>query len=265
MKKSIILFILIFSFSSICFAQNPNDMLLSAAINNNMRLLQKAVETGANPDYSPPYHLTALIISTKNKNYKMAEYLIEHGADPNRPANNGYSTDTPLLQAVYNNDIKIADLLLSSGADPNYARDIPLQVKVTAPVNSKRPPKGGKIDAHYEITLHPILKDNGSTPLIYAIRKENSDDPSLDLAQLLLDHGADVNKASKSGYTPLMAAAEMKYPSRKNQRLQIARLLIDSGADINAQDQAGNTALHYAMATNFKEMVELLKSYQSHD
>ena len=264
MKKFIALFIFVFSFSSICFAQNPNDMLLSAAINNNLRLLQKAIESGANPDYSPPYHLTALIISAKNKNFKMAEYLIEHGADPNRPANNGYSTDTPLLHAVYNNDIKTAELLLNSGADPNYARDIPMQVKVTVPVNGNKrppPPKGGKIDANYEVTLHPILKDNGSTPLIYAIRKENSDNPSFELVQILLNHGADVNKASKSGYTPLMAAAEMMYSSKKSQRLQIARLLIQSGADINAQDQAGNTALHYAMAKNFKEMVELIKSY----
>lgn len=260
MKKYIIMLACIFTFSNTALAQNPNDMLLSAAINNNMRTLQKALENGANPDYSPPFHLTALIVAAKNKNFKMVEYLVEHGADPNRPANNGYSTDTPLLYAVYNDDIKTATFLLEHGADPNYARNIPLQVKVSGPVQQKRP-KGSKIDADYEVVLHPVLKDNGATPLIYAIRKENSDNPSLAMAELLIKHGASVNKASKSGYTPLMATAELQYASRKSQRLQIAGILIGRGADINAQDQSGNTALHYAMATNFAEMSALLKNH----
>ncbi|MDO9179974.1 MAG: ankyrin repeat domain-containing protein [Agitococcus sp.] len=61
-----------------------------------------------------------------------------------------------------------------------------------------------------------------------------------DIAQLLIDAGADVNETDHDVRTALMMASNP----------DIAQLLIDNGADINATDKDGNTALILNAGTN---------------
>ena len=75
-----------------------------------------------------------------------------------------------------------------------------------------------------------------------------------ELAQLLLDRGADVNARSKSerfakSNTPLHAAAA-------NKQVEVARLLVERGADVNAKDGHGFTPL--ALAANSKSDLLML-------
>ena len=62
--------------------------------------------------------------------------------------------------------------------------------------------------------------------------------------------GADVN-AKYEGWTPLHTAVEGGHK-------EIAELLIDNGADVNAMDKDGRTPLHFASAKGHKEIAELL-------
>ncbi len=76
-----------------------------------------------------------------------------------------------------------------------------------------------------------------------------------DIAQLLLEHGANVNGRDRSGTTPLMEAASSDYKD-------IVRLLLNHGADINAQSTryGSGTALIAACSSHPKQisMVKLL-------
>ena len=90
---------------------------------------------------------------------------------------------------------------------------------------------------------YPML--GGWTPLHVAAL--NSTHPTI--VSLLLDHGADANAKSDSGWTPLHGAT----------RPAIARLLIEHGADVRATNVSGRTVLHHAININSNsDMVELL-------
>ena len=84
------------------------------------------------------------------------------------------------------------------------------------------------------------------TPLLCASRWDNPK-----TVEWLLDHGADVNARSDCFWTPLHLAAEGGYP-------QAARILLERKADINAQTQKGNTPLHLALLFGNIDVAELL-------
>ncbi len=69
-------------------------------------------------------------------------------------------------------------------------------------------------------------------------------------AQLLIEHGADVNIKSAQDITPMHAAAEAGH-------VPILELLISHGAHVNEKDNVGKTALHYAIR-NIKIIEKLL-------
>jgi len=68
---------------------------------------------------------------------------------------------------------------------------------------------------------------------------------------VLLQNGADVNKADDLGETPLHLACYAK-------QVSIATALIDKGADVNAVDVLKYSALHLACQKEAKECIELL-------
>lgn len=70
--------------------------------------------------------------------------------------------------------------------------------------------------------------------------------------RLLLDQGADVNKASRLGRTPLLVAAET-YGT-----LEAVRLLLQKGADVNAADNVGFTPLIAAAYVDNTAVAKLL-------
>lgn len=72
-----------------------------------------------------------------------------------------------------------------------------------------------------------------------------------DVAKILIEAGADINKKSPLG-TPLMNAATNAW------NLDIVKLLINSGADVNALDSLGRTALFYAALAGNNEIIDTL-------
>jgi len=72
-----------------------------------------------------------------------------------------------------------------------------------------------------------------------------------ELAAVLIDAGADVNKESILG-TPLMNAATNRW------NIEIINLLLKYGADVNKQDKDGRTALFYAFSSGNDDIVTRL-------
>jgi len=73
----------------------------------------------------------------------------------------------------------------------------------------------------------------------------------LEIARLLIEHGADVNARAANDFTPL-------HESAASGKIDFAQLLLEHGADVNAQASDGKTPLDYARERGQHEMVELL-------
>ena len=86
----------------------------------------------------------------------------------------------------------------------------------------------------------------GESALLMSLQKNRAD-----IAQVLLDAGADVNEAAINGITPLMAAAFAG-------NVEMTRALLARGADTKAADRLGKNAITYAAGEGRTAVVRLL-------
>ena len=84
------------------------------------------------------------------------------------------------------------------------------------------------------------------TALIYA-----SENGHIEIVEVLLDNGADVNAYNNYGNTALMMASE-------NGHIEIVEMLLKKGADLDAKNNDGETALKTASEKGHEEVVEML-------
>jgi ankyrin repeat protein len=75
----------------------------------------------------------------------------------------------------------------------------------------------------------------------------------LEIARLLVNHGAKTNVRGEGGYTPLHEVAS-------NGQIEFAKLLLEYNADINAKGDDGKTPLAIALASKQDEMTKFLRT-----
>lgn len=78
------------------------------------------------------------------------------------------------------------------------------------------------------------------------------------LVKLLLNNKADVNLTCGDGRNALRSAVGFESYNSNPQRSEIIKTLIDAGANVNAADKSGETNLMFAVGTNDLNAVELL-------
>lgn len=93
---------------------------------------------------------------------------------------------------------------------------------------------------------NPNVVYNTNTALTYAAR-----DGFIDIARLLIDHGADVNWIDGEGVTPLILASFKDH-------IELVRLLLEHDADTTVRDQWNRTALDYARRRGETDPIVLL-------
>jgi ankyrin repeat protein len=127
------------------------------------------------------------------------------------------------MWAVLENHPAVVRLLLAHGADINA------QTIVSVPDGTTGAPQAtsGDIGAHgpgiYRSRAVPS-PSGAMTPLLFAAREGN-----LEMARLLVDARADVNRPSANGTGPMVVAIT-------NNHIDLAMFLLDKGADLNAAD-----------------------------
>lgn len=158
-----------------------------------------------------------------------------------------FSGNTPLYYLLTRNpDLNVAKKAIEFGADVNMSVSngmIPLNI-TTSKAN----------ELQLQVMMMKTLGLDVSSPEAQESLKEKlfrEMNRMIEMAQMLIDNGADVNKKSSLG-TPLMNAVTNAW----NQ--EIVELFIKAGADLNAQDDKGRTALFYAAAGGNDDLVTYL-------
>lgn len=159
-----------------------NDYLIMNGRDGNSDNVVQLVECDDVNYQDPHTKNTAFNSAVQNHNWKIAEYLLDKGADLNIPNNTNLRIGvTPLMQSVDNFDLEAFNFLLGNGADVNIQVDQGINKGTTAlhlaVDNHEQYPHGNiysdMIRGLLESGANPDLEDiEGNKPIDFAISDE---------------------------------------------------------------------------------------------
>ncbi len=229
--------------------------LLFAARHDDDGSARLLLDAGADVNDAAADGTSALDVAAMSGHGRLAELLLERGADPNATGA-GYG---PLHAAVLRADAGLVRALLARGADPNarLVRGTPVP----------------RWTYQYVLTL----REKGATPFLLATKYLEPE-----IARLLAAAGADPLATFDDGTTALMAAVGLGLSRAVTRRsrliapelvaaewadearvLESVRAAVEAGAAavIDAATDNGNTALHGAARNGFTTVAELLEQH----
>lgn len=196
--------------------------------------------------------MNALHISANYAEKNVFKYCLERKANPNKPCVMG---NTPILLVFRNkatSEVKaeMVKELLEKGADINTMYPNGTALRITLETNNC-----GKI-VDVILRYNPELNEldgNGSTPLYAYLRKG---DAKLNILRKLLKKGSNPNIPGVHGQRALHIWMNSLQHDVKS--VEITELLIEFGANVNERDSFGKTALFYAVEKNQPKLVKCL-------
>jgi len=165
---------------------------------------------------------------------------------------------TPLFHAVVLNDFELIKSYIENGIDANLFYPINLSERgnILHFISSYEKQTIENIKIAELLIKHGININakNSKNMTALGIAASAQNDNCLELIELLLNHGADIDeRISNDNSTALIK-------SITNESYKIADLLIEAGADINLRTEYGWTACRMAFARKQKELGEKLIS-----
>jgi len=210
-----------------------------AMTGDQKEMVQFLIDKGAQ---GSPIHVAAYL-----GRLHQVQALLADGVSINAKDRAGFR---PLHSAVCGNQREVAEFLIQKGADINAQEWLGSTPLLHA--SYRRPDmvelliaKGAKVNLQNRV---------GQTPLHVA-----ADRGWKEGVERFLAAGANTNVSEVSGLTPLLnVCSTVAY---RGSHRDIAQLLIEKGADVNAKDKKGETALALAKERGRKQIVELLRKH----
>ena len=203
------------------------------------------------------YNNALTLALSENPNQEVAKLLIQAGADVNAPKVLGAAfVDTPLhiVAAMVEEatmSVNIAKALINAGANLNPQLGRPN----TFAFGVGRTPLHTASSVNHIEMARLLIKhganvnakdESDNSPLHLAIYEGHGK-----LAKLLIESGAYVDSRNYNGNLPIQVAAFAGLP-------EVIKLLIEAGSPVNDQDQVGDTPLHDAALQGQVEAAQVL-------
>jgi ankyrin repeat protein len=224
--------------------------LVESARVGSISLVEMLVKYGANIDLKDDTGQSPLFAASiyAKQTWDCIRFLVARGADINTYDESG---NTPLMLCSIHNQPDLAEFLLGHGAKTDH------------PNRTGRTPLGMAMEYGMREVFNILLESGANTditvesePLVLQVVLQGWAD-SLDI---MLENGIDPNKVVEQGGVTLLMRAAMQ------RRVDVAQTLLDHGADPSITDGDGKTALDYAnQKTLFAvdpQLVKILSEYQ---
>ncbi len=207
--------------------------LALACENANAAMIRLLLGVGANPNFAGPEGETALMVAARLGNSGPLKTLLDGGANAN--AKDSETQTTALMIAIRTDHPEAVKMLIEHGADVNARTRVGSKPAPRAPNAGGGSHGAGIIRGGVPERGQQDPTPGGFTPLLYAAR-----DGRLEMAQMLVAAGADVNQVEANKINPLQMAIE-------NDHVAVAKFLLEHNADVNAADYWGRTPLWLAV------------------
>jgi len=224
-----------------------SSALMFAVRQGHLETAKTLIEAGANVNDHAASGTSALVVAAHSGHGSLGIYLLQQGADPNS-ANAGY---TPLQAAVLLSQTGLAKTLLAYGADPNtalehgtpgrrFSADYSLRYQMIGANAAWLAAKYGELEIFRTVLRY------GGDPL---------NTPPGGMSALQASMGATRGTENRRNRVGIPEPDDSREEANS---LEFAQLLLDHGVQVNTADSRGNTALHDAVRKRFRSVVELL-------
>jgi ankyrin repeat protein len=230
---------------------NSNTPLIRAALAGESNKVRSLLLHKANPEELGQNGLTPLIAATVSGNVETIALILARHVNVNQGDDDGI---TPLMLASNKCDLGTVKLLLEHGASVRLGGKShcpPLNCLVTLAEN--RSNSSSELEIANALLNHGadinFEQQYGDTPLIGAIN--NGDER---LVRLLCGRGANVNLSGHlHGETPLMVAV-------LRNSIPISKILVQHGANVRFTLPDGKSAIRLAKSNGFNKMASFLEN-----
>ncbi|KAF5609187.1 ankyrin repeat domain-containing protein [Fusarium pseudoanthophilum] len=215
-----------------------------AAGHGHLKIIQLLFDRNVNLESRDDGGMTPLSVASNRGEFGAVQLLVQLGADISVEDKNG---DTTLHHAVRNDYTEILVLSASILYEAKHAVNLLTKLEdidvnqqyhpsVMAPLLAAA--KSGSLEIARLLIEHgailEVTDNDKNTPLHYA-----SACGHMEMARFLLDKGADIESRNNIQQTPFLVAAVKG-------KIVVIRMLAEYGADREAKDKNGYCALHYA-------------------
>lgn len=213
--------------------------LHEACLNGHPEVVKLLLDGGANIEARDGVQRTPLILTAESKSLKMAEILIDRGADINAVAIRGY---TALLWGARNQFREYVDLLISHKV---HIEEDALRRAFHMAVETGMT---GLYDYVVELGCDVAETIQRDPWLIFPASASGS----VQIVESLIEYGIDPEQADKDGYRAIHGAALGGHTG-------VVKYLIELGVDKNARNLKGETAYNLATKLEDKKAADYLK------
>lgn len=218
------------------YKEKKQTPLMVACENNDIETMQILIENKADLNASDVDGYTVTSIACSNGHHEALELLIKSGAHLDKENPN------ILFDACKLGHAKVVQVLLENGFSPDggiNTKGLPLILAI----------EGGHLEVILELLKFNVncnIQFQLDTPLSVACRIGY-----LDVAALLIEHGADINYCDDNGYSSLINIWQ-------DCDINTIQFLIENKYDLNSKNELDYTPLMFASARGDLEIVKLL-------